>query len=68
MVDVRHDIATEIELVQERIATQHFVIKSSGHDEIAVGAAAARLRELNEKLVALQAELIDAPALSLARL
>lgn len=67
-MDVRHDIKTEIELVQEHIATQHFVIKSSGHDEIAVGAAARRLRELNDKLTTLQAELTGAPPLTAERL
>ena len=63
----QNPIVAEIEIVQEKIATQHFVIKSS-NDDLSVGAAAARLRELHEQLTALQAYLTQAPPLSAARL
>ena len=62
------DLALEIEIVQEKIATQHFVIKSSGHDDVATGKAAARLRELHSLLAKLQAHLAETKPLTAERL
>ena len=66
--DMHTDLTLEIEIVQEKIATQHFVIKSSGHDDVATGKAAARLRELHSLLAKLQAHLTEAEPLTTGRL